>query len=238
MLDEVASWPIGSIHSPASSTDEWLDEAERTRIFEDTYVSTGNVKYRGKSLGASGMNPVWKTDWNDRLGTVLPEPVLEKTDEHVSAGQRPAVAHVIPPHAPYVAQISDLWLPTVPDAGTWAGNPNDSNIERVSAQVAMASGQVDMQRAKEGYIASIESTWNIVEEYIAKWVSDGLDVVLTADHGEAFGTVREFGLMGHPNRCHISALTKVPFEKFSAEENDTAVADSTRKKLQALGYAE
>lgn len=237
-LQQVTSWPIESTYSPGSATSQWLTIAEETRVFEDTYIATGNVTYDSKSLGQTELHKVWETDWNDRLGTVLPDPVLSKADSLLEEGKRPVVAHLIPPHGPYIAKINESWLPAFAETKIWRRNPNENQEEKVSPQVAMASGHIDLNRARQAYKASVESTFEEVSSYISKWVDDDLTVILTADHGETFGSFRELGLCGHPNRCHIDPLVKVPYERFEQAPPVDTGAETVEEKLAALGYVE
>jgi hypothetical protein len=239
-LDAAADWPIDSAVSPGSATDEWLGVVSQTDVFADAYVATGNVKYDFFDVGAAETAHLWRTDWHADLGTVLPDPVLDRADGFLDDGDRPVVAHVMPPHAPYVARVGDTWLPAYPQTSAWSHvGVTDAENDTMSAQVAMASGQIDIDRAKTSYEASVESAWNALVPYLSDWVERGLDVVVTADHGEVFGRPGELGLYGHPNRCHIDPLVRVPFERLSRPlATDDDAAGSVEQKLQALGYAE
>jgi len=182
--------------------------------------------------------PVWESDWNARLGTVLPKPVLRGADELLSDGDRPVVAHLLPPHAPYVGKVGDTWLPAFPETDIWNRNPNVEQEEgKLSPQVAMAQGHIDLNRAVESYKASVASVWGELVNYVERWVADDHTVVVTADHGETFGRIQDWGFCGHPNRCHIDPLVKVPFEMFE-RPTDVKGATPVDEKLRALGYVE
>lgn len=239
-LQRVTHWPIDSCRSPGSATGHWLAECERSGVLEGAHVATGNVNYANWDVGAADVDHVWKEHWDDRLGNVLPEPVLDAADDYVRAGDRPVVAHLMPPHAPYVARIGNTWLPAFPDVDVWRRNPAREDEDKLSPQVAMASGHVDMHRAIAGYHASVESTWNVVTEFVADWVEEDLTVVVTADHGETFGRWSDWKLYGHPNRVHVRSLVEVPwvvFEQATPVAEDE-VARSVDEKLEALGYVE
>lgn len=238
VLQQVTSWPVEAAYSPGSATPQWLAIAEETRILEDTYIASANVQYDARSLGEAELHKLWETDWNARLGTVLPGPVLSKADSLLGAGKRPVVAHLLPPHAPYVAKVDDTWLPAFPETDIWRRAPTESQEEKLSPQVAMASGHIDLTRARQAYRASVESTFEVVSSYISRWADDDLTVILTADHGETFGGLRELGLCGHPNRCHIDPLVKVPYERFKQAPPVDTGAETVEEKLAALGYTD
>jgi hypothetical protein len=58
---------------------------------------------------------------------------------------------------------------------------------------------------------------------------------VTADHGETFGRLRDFGFYEHPCGCNISSLVKVPWVKINNSEQSRNI-DTVEDQLQALGY--
>ena len=240
VLNDVTEWPFGKARSPASQTAQWLQVAEKTGIFEDTHIVSGQGQYERRSLGEASLDKIWEDEWNSRHQIVLPTPVLERAEERLYAGDTPTAVHIVPPHAPYIAKVGDEWLLTEPSVNIWkrpfGGDPEGKFL---APQVAMARGYVDIPRARQGYRASVKSTWEVVEEYVGRWVNSGHRVVVTADHGEALGRLREFGLYAHPSKCHIRPLTEVPLEVFELGENPHATTpETTEEKLAALGYVE
>jgi hypothetical protein len=239
-LDSVTHWPVDACRSPGSATENWLEECAKSGVLEDSYVAAGNVNFDSVDVGAAEVNRVWEDHWDDRFGTVLPEPTLDAADDFLDDGNRPVVAHLLPPHAPYVAEVGGTWLPAFPDIDVWRRNPGKDDEDKLSPQVAMATGHVDMERAIAGYHASVESTWNVVTDYVGRWVDQDLTVVVTADHGETFGRLRDWKLYGHPSRVHVRPLVEVPWVVFEqaapVSEGDTA--ESVSEKLEALGYVE
>lgn len=237
VLRDLVPWPVESCQSPESATPQWLEECEKTRVLEGAHVATANLQYDGADVGAAALHRVWEDHWVPRLGTVTPEPVMDVASDLLADGRRPVVAHVLPPHAPYVAKLEDTWVPAGPDPEIWKRNPNvEDEADKLSPQVAMASGHVDMRKAIGGYRASVASTWDVVTEYVGRWLGDGLEVVLTADHGECFGRLRDWGFYGHPSRCHIDPLTTVPYVEFTPGDPPESTPDGVEEKLEALGY--
>lgn len=237
-LQAVTEWPIERCRSPGSATGEWLSVVSETGVFEDASIATANANYAAHDVSAEEIHPIWRTDWNDRLGTVPPEPVLDRANELLRDGSRRVVAHLLPPHAPYIAKVGGTWVPAFPDVDIWKRNPEREYGDKLSPQVSMATGHVDLRRARAGYRASVESTWRAVTEYVGEWVADDHTVVVTADHGETFGRIRDWRLYGHPNGCHVAPLVRVPFVTFEAGERPEHSPDSVEETLQALGYVE
>lgn len=236
ILQQVADWPIGGCSSPATMTDEWLAAATDSRIFEGATVVSSNSLYAEHDLGLRKLHQLWETEWVDRLGNVPPEPVLDRIDDSIAGNNTPVVGHIGPPHAPYIARIGGKWLPVFPEITEWHWDSNREEFEQLSQQAAMATGVVNLDRAVRGYRASVRSVWNIVAEYVARWVREGLTVVVTADHGETFGRLRDFWLVEHPSGCYVPPLTRVPFAVFKDGERRGTTPETTEETLRALGY--
>lgn len=240
VLDDVTEWPFDRARSPGSQTPQWLDVAEDTGIFEGAHVVSGQGQYEHfDDLGEAEVYPIWEDHYDHRLQTVPPREVLEPAEDVLYSGKTPTVVHLVPPHAPYIARVGEEWLLTEPSVNIWK-RPQDDDGDSgfLPPQVAMAEGYVDIPRARKGYRASVESTWEVAAEYVGRWAGDGHTVVVTADHGEVFGRWREFGLYEHPARCHIRPLVEVPFEVFEPGEDPHEPAETTEEKLAALGYVE
>lgn len=235
VLRDVADWPVEAVESPGSNTAEWLGAVEGAGTLRDAHVATANVQYSKVDIGRE-VRDCWRTHWDDYLNTVLPEPVLEATDERVAAGETPAVAHLLPPHTPYVARLDGEWLPLFPDLEEWHGER--ATDPGAASQELFASEEIDPGLAWQAYRASVRSTWAVTVRYVREWVDDGHTVVVTADHGELFGRLREFGLYVHPIRCYVPALVRVPLVTFRPRHDVRRSAASAEEKLRALGYAE
>lgn len=235
-LESSANWPIESVISPASCTPEWLDKVASSRVLSGSRVVSANPQYEkvDADLGCEEIEPHWETHWDKTLQTTVPEPVLDRVGEISRESSGKVVGHLQQPHWPYIAKLGEEWLLAYNKLDPW----NNKNKQITSLQVAMQRGLVDIGIAKKAYESSVNSVWSTLKTYLARWVSNGNTVVVTADHGETFGRYREFGLYEHPCRCHVSPLVKVPWIEISAGDKPTKASDSVEKKLQALGYAE
>lgn len=237
-LQVAADWPIGTCTSPATTTDGWLAAAADSRLLEGATVASSNSCYVGHDLGLGDLHRLWETEWIDRLGNVPPEPVLERVDEFVTDGHTPAVGHIGPPHAPYIARLGSEWLPIFPEITEWHWDPDREAFDQLSQQAAMATGLVDLDRAVRGYQASVRSVWEVASEYVTRWVRQGLTVVVTADHGETFGRACDFWLVEHPTRCYVPPLTRVPLAVFADGERRGTTPETAKETLRALGYTD
>jgi hypothetical protein len=227
-LAAVADWPVETVVSPASCTPQWIKALQEMELF-DRHVVAANPQYEKFDIE---VDPYYDSHWNDRLSTVLPEPILDRITD-VGDDDTDVVAHLQQPHWPYVARFDDSWRLAYPDLGPWGG---DEQV--VSTQVAMACGYIDVKQAKQAYEAAVHSVWSVLVPYVKQWADQSLTTVITADHGETFGRLDELGFYEHPCRCNIPALTRVPWVQIEPDEGGEVTDSTVQNRLNALGYVE
>jgi hypothetical protein len=177
---------------------------------------------------------VWKHGWDDDLGTVPPQGIRESFEQRqdiVEDSER-TVLHYMQPHAPYLARESGGKLGQIReginrqaesdgDQGRLAavGDKIRPKIESVleGSQFVQKAGlwfelnPTDLVRdgTRETAMEYHEQNLRIALEDIAEFVDDlEGDVVITADHGEAFG---EEGVWEHHIETYIPSLVEVPW---------------------------
>ncbi|WP_434522251.1 hypothetical protein [Halorubrum sp. AS12] len=119
--------------------------------------------------------------------------------------------------------------------------PGDADL---SVWDLLQSGSITRESAWQAYRDNLEWVLGDVELLLSNL--DAETVVLSSDHGEAFG---EWGLYGHYRHVPVRALREVPWVKTSATdkqtyepaleppENTNDVGDSdVKERLNALGY--
>jgi len=211
------------------------------------------------------LDEVWRYAWDDTLGTVPPGAVTDRAIHHYRTGSNRVLAHYLQPHVPLLTRDDEALRPYF---GASEGQPNDGAVTPQSESDDGASdtatvfewlpgewdlatgdstylfdrlrgGQVDRQTAWKGYR---ETLLIALEEVTALLRSvDAETVVITADHGNAFG---EWGLFGHPYHMPVSVLRTAPYVTTSATaeidhepaEYETDTNISREKQLEALGY--
>jgi len=179
---------------------------------------------------------VWKEGWDDDLGTVPPESLAESLEEHSDIDERTdrTVLHYMQPHAPYLSRGKGRKLKQIQkgirnqeDAEEVA---NDGTLSSLSdklrpkveekldgSELAQKAGlwleldptDVLKNGTRGAALALYEENLRIALEEVAEVVDelDG-DVVVTADHGEAFG---EEGVWEHHIETYIPPLMEVPW---------------------------
>lgn len=179
---------------------------------------------------------LWEEDWDKELGTVRPEDVNKRVlGELDNLADRKTVIHYMQPHAPFLGRgksrinrylqsnfsqlkengasegkISDKVTDTLPDIiGKLEETETAQKIGFLSSlgpssllEVVRNDTKQTLRRYHEENLReAMECVCELVEEL------EG-DVVVTSDHGEAFG---EEGVWGHHIETPIPSLVEVPW---------------------------
>ncbi|WP_323174772.1 hypothetical protein [Natrialba sp. PRR66] len=183
---------------------------------------------------------VWKSGWDDDLGTVPPESIADAFHSNQSAVEQAdrTVLHYMQPHAPYLSrgkgqklkqiqkgirrqEEAEAETDTVSDGGTLSSLSDtirpkvESRLE--DSELAQKAGlwleldptELVKNGTRETALELYEENLRIALESVADLVSE-LDgrVIVTADHGEAFG---EQGVWEHHIETYIPPLMEVPW---------------------------
>lgn len=235
---------INSVPSIAGSSKEWM---ERTFLDDDYYPIQQTAYISGNPFTATVFefqNPLarldhsWRDAWDDDLGTVRPEPLVDRTIRTGREHDGPIIVHLMQPHIPFIGD-TDLHPGFDPDkwgdpAAVRAGTAQQPNVWQ---QLRM--GELDEDRVWGAYQDNLRVALDAVAR-LRNNISGTL--VLSADHGNAMG---EGGVFGHPN-VPVEPIRDVPWVELEAVDERThtpsversdAAAD-VEQRLQALGYAE
>ncbi|WP_336003492.1 hypothetical protein [Halorientalis halophila] len=176
---------------------------------------------------------VWEHGWDDDLGTVPPDSLAESYRDHADlvADADRTVVHYMQPHAPYLARGTGQKLKQIQkgirrqDEGDGGGvlSPVTDRVrpkvesaldgsklaQKVGLWLELDPVDVVRNGTRETAMELYEENLRIAMESVADLVTelDG-DVVVTADHGEAFG---EQGVWEHHVETHIDPLIEVPW---------------------------
>ncbi|MDY6765792.1 MAG: hypothetical protein SVW77_00330 [Candidatus Nanohaloarchaea archaeon] len=180
---------------------------------------------------------LWYSAWDEDLDTVTPDAVNEAVRTHqaeIDATER-TIIHYMQPHAPYITQGTGRKegqirksLKEAKEEGATGGvltpllDPVLPRLERFleDSELAMKAGllleldassllEVGRQGSREVLEEYYEANLRLVLEHVRELVQE-LDgtVVVTSDHGEAFG---EDGVWEHHVETHIPVLVEVPW---------------------------
>ena len=257
VYDEYLDGTLEKRRSVGSSTPEWAyrnftDNHDIAYFSGNPFINDLGIPLNELKWGAScdyewtasdhisQVFDVWKTGWDDDLGTVPPEGITEAFRDNPDAVEKAerTVLHYMQPHAPYLSRGKGQKLKQIQkgirkqeeeaengdaeaDGGTLASMSDTlrTNVESVldGSELAQKAGlwleldpaDVMKNGTQEAALGMYEENLRIVLEDIADLV-DELDgkVVVTADHGEAFG---EEGVWEHHIETHIPPLIEVPW---------------------------
>ncbi len=181
----------------------------------------------------SDVYDVWQTGWDDDLETVPPESIVEayRNNRSAAAEADRVVLHYMQPHAPYLARGKGQKLKQIQKGLKKEGEEEDdgplatvTDAVRPRVEQALEGSEwaqkiglmleldpIDIVRdgTRDAAMELYEENLRIALESVAE-VTDELDgtVIVTADHGEAFG---EEGVWEHHIETHIPALMEVPW---------------------------
>ena len=188
---------------------DWLNKVFLNFYKDIIYISANpyisNVKYRGfhGSKHFYRVEPVWDYGWDSNIGTVHPKTVVWSTIRLVKKyPYYRFIIHFAQPHAPYIG-YKGLILKEYIRKRIGNVTYKEQYIHKMIDYVW--KGEIYVYDVIEAYLENL----SIVIEYVYKLVEhlDG-KVVLTADHGEAFG---EKGVFFHPCGVYIKELVLVPW---------------------------
>lgn len=167
------------------------------------------------------IDDVWKNGTDEEIGTVPPRVM---TDRAIRTGRDHTpdrmIVHYMQPHAPYLADGHEF--------------PGDVLVQ-------CQNGKVSRDRAWEAYLANLDLVLNEIEVLLRNFDAD--KVVITADHGEAFG---EWGSYAHRIAFPHPCVKRVPWIRTSATDHDEYEPDveaeepsddnDVTERLKHLGY--
>jgi hypothetical protein len=251
VYDEYLDGELEKRRSNGSSTPEWAyrtftDEHDIAYFSGNPFINDLGIPLNELKWGAScdyewaasqhisDVFDVWKSGWDDDLGTVPPEGITEAFRANRAAVERAerTVLHYMQPHAPYLARGKGQKLKRIQkgirkqdeadddDGGFLSvGDTVRPKVETLleGSELAQKAGlwleldptELVRNGTRDAALELYEENLRIVIESVAELVAE-LDgrVVVTADHGEAFG---EDGVWEHHIETHIPPLVEVPW---------------------------
>jgi hypothetical protein len=212
----------------ANGTVEWTLEGDNTQL-ENDLVAPGLTNFDMASPeDFLLLDSVWEYGPRDPFGgLVVPKAV---TDRVIQAGRNEdadrLIAHYMPPHAPHRSRaIAENRSLEFEEGNPWKALRNGASKPDIWGN----------------YLADLRWVLDTVEDLLRN--VDAEEVVITADHGDAFG---EYGVYSHPMGVPHPHVRKVPWARTSATDSgeyspqldrdpdvlDRAVGD----QLEKLGY--
>lgn len=230
---------VPSIRSVAPNSHLWLErtfKSEYTDAIHDTTYITANGHADGFSNGDfavtedsfGSIEKVYEYGFSEDDGTIPPRAVTDATIEKFrNTSPSQAIVHYMQPHTPYRGLDLD-----------GLGVTGDKSF-RETVWDWIASGQLSRDEAWEQYLDNLR--WVLADVELLRRNLDANRVIISADHGEAFG---EWGAYGHSPYGEFDALRNVPWVETTATDKHgyepSVKRDGTRistdEQLQYLGY--
>jgi len=235
-----------------TSTSQWLQRNFIEHYGDTVYVSANPHCSDYTIHGFRGtdhffkVEHVWKHSWNEKLDTVEPsvmtDAALRLAKEHPDKRQ---IIHYIQPHGPWIGKTRI----SVDEIGTDSSHPSAIDGKwTVDSQVweLVRQGRFDIRRLIQADKDNLDLVLGEVRRLVA-----GLHgkIIITADHGEAFG---EKFVVGHPFGVYIRELAQVPWlviekgariqkRSGTSQVNESATKAASEdemltQRLRALGY--
>lgn len=221
---------LESRRSKGSATLEFVRNNFAGERHYDTVYVTGNPFVSTDAGDAfHDLYEVWRTDWDDELGTVRPEPMCEAVLRANEAyPNKRLVGHLMQPHHPFIGPTGRELLDD--PAGNEAARRRmldeaeadagaDDRDRRVWIQ--LADGRLPFEDVREAYMENLELVLPAVERLVEALPGK---TVVTSDHGNlmdepAYGFLstgsRRFA---HPVHATGEPLVKVPWLVCPADE--------------------
>lgn len=230
---------IEVLRSLDSMTPAWMERTfikQQARSMADTYYLCANPFSEQKLDGRdfAELDEIWKYGWNGEHDTVTPEAV---TNRCINIGREyetdRLLVHYMQPHWPFVPAMA-----LTNDGGMRLDEFGTYNRDEVWER--LRRGEVSSEEVWEGYRDNLRYALDSVAVLLQN--IDAENVIITSDHGNAFG---EYGVYGHPMHMPLSCLRSVPYVELSATDQwgrepnqfDVSVGESDiEAQLEALGY--
>lgn len=239
-------------NSRGSDTTEWLSKNFDDYYEDIIYVSANPHCSDYHLYGFKGtdhfyqVENVWKYGWNEDLDTVPPEKVTEAAFKLKNAyPDKKIIIHYIQPHGPWIGKtrvsLDKIGDPTLAvDDGRWKVD--------IKAWRLAQEGRLDVKLLRQATLDNLELVLGEVQKLIDKL--DGR-IIVTADHGEAFG---EKFVFGHSSGIYTKELTEIPWfivkngkkiksnkevKNYKTDKNHEVAEEDNDKlvqRLRALGY--
>ena len=187
------------VRSRGSCTREWL-ERTFTKFLPVTYISANPYISRKRNVFGwrapryfKDVVEVWRDGWDERIGTVHPQTVIERARHVVGR----VIIHLIQPHAPFILENGVI------EVERWDNARNEA-LGLDNRYVARHYNEFTRDELLYGYRENLRLALKAVDELVAMYDR----VIVTSDHGELLG---DGGLYGHPCGSEHPLLRNVPF---------------------------
>lgn len=231
---------LSKVISPGGATGEFLFTTVGDADLSDVVYVTASPGIRfvekHREVNLHAIDDVWEDEWNEELGTVEPETMLERAvAAHEKYPDKRIVVHFMQPHFPFIGPTGQSI-----EHRAYGGQIDSDKTEGNSVWTRLSNGELSETEVRTAYRENLELTLPHVSELIE---SVSGRVAVTSDHGNAFG---QKGVYGHTPGVFLPEIVEVPWldvpyddrRKIKAEDAALSERDSdvVQDRLKDLGY--
>lgn len=190
------SGDLKKIYSRTSNTKEFFDQNFSDKYPTMLYVASNPNLVRNKRLidAFFKIDHVWDYGWNDKAGIVMPKEVTDAALEDIKEyPKKKLIIHYMQPHAPYVGKKKITFSTEL-----------SKNVAKINDAV-IYDKTISIKELKEAYESNLHCALSEIKRLVDSVKGT---IIITADHGEAFG---ENNLYFHPIGIYTKELIEVPF---------------------------
>ncbi|WP_076431619.1 sulfatase-like hydrolase/transferase [Haladaptatus litoreus] len=254
---------LQSKRSKGSATQEFVRNNFTGNEFYDTcYINSNPYVSIHASKSFYKLVNVWKNGWNDDIGTVLPQTMVDfALEEYQKNKDKRLVVHFMQPHHPFLGPTAeDKFSAFNGNVGSRKSALGESanSTESLHVWEALQNNSISIETVSKAYRESLEE----VLPHVRK-LADEIEgkTVVTSDHGNLLGekphriNFPEKPRYGHPDFSTAQPLVKVPWlempfktrRKIKRDRPEHASVsnqggsddnNSVNQRLEALGYKE
>jgi len=231
---------LSRVISPGGATGEFLFSTVGDADLTDVVYVTASPGIRfvedHRTVNLHAIDDVWRDGWDEEPGTVRPETMVERAlAAHEEYPDKRIVVHFMQPHFPFIGPTGQSI-----EHRAYGGRKDSSKTEGDSIWTRLSQGDLSETEVRTAYRENLELALPHVSD-----LADAVDgrVVVTSDHGNAFG---RWGVYGHTPGVFLPEIVEVPWLELPFEEaRTTTVEDATlseeesemvQERLEDLGY--
>ncbi len=204
--------------SAGSNTPEWIRK-NFTKRHEDIIYITANpqmsqtiMKHIFDNQLFFKVEKVWGSGWDEKLNSVPPKEMTQTALKMAAKyPNKRIIIHYLQPHAPFIS-------------------PNIKNPELKKTMFEIEDnllfGDLDVKEVKAAWRENLRLVLDEIDKKLLPHLNGR--VVISADHGEAFG---EKGIYFHPEAIHINELVEIPWFTVDNKKYNS----QTRPRDQQIG---
>lgn len=204
--------------SRGSGSLEFLEENFEGRALDDIVYVTANpfVKIVLDDEVFHRVEHVWLDGWNEDLDTVPAEAISDRVREaRESYPDKRIIGHYMQPHYPFVGS-TDFESGDIRNLRAKAVDQHGRSERSVWDR--LSNGEVTESEVQDAYADNLRYVLDDVSTLVRSLSGQ---VVLTSDHGNAFGKrhpILGVKIFGHPTRLRLDCLVDVPWYSVDADE--------------------